>query len=238
MKNKKSIAVLQSNYIPWKGYFDIIAQAHILVIYDTVQYTTRDWRNRNRIKTPNGLRWLTVPIKKKGFQSINEVQVESTDWCRKHWQTLTRCYSRASPFKDYRNELEHIYLEQLPRLNLLTDINTLLIKYICDIIGITTAIKRAEDFVLEGDKNDRLLSLCRQTDSNLYLSGQKGRNYLDVERFESQGITVQWMDYSGYPSYKQRFGKFEHSVTILDLLFNTGPAAPEYMKIKKQIFSS
>ncbi len=226
----KSIAIVQSNYIPWKGYFDIIHSVDELVLYDDVQFTRADWRNRNRIKTRDGLKWLTVPVEVKGkyFQKIKDTRISDKGWARKHWQAIRHNYSKAPCFKEYRDLFEELYLgldeEFLSRMNFR------FLEAINRVLDLGTRISWSSDYELPEGKNERLISICREAGADRYLSGPAARTYLDESLFGQEGIKVEWMDYSGYPEYRQMFPPFEHGVTILDLLFNEGPNAKTFMK--------
>ena len=225
----KSALITQSNYIPWKGYFDSINKVDELVLYDQVQYTRRDWRNRNRIKAQNGLKWLTVPVQVKGkyYQPINQTVVADAGWGKQHWKTLLHNYRKAPFFDKYADALESIYLDT--RTNL-SEINATFIRFICDALGIETVIRDSTDFELHEGKNERLISICEQSGVTDYYSGPAAKTYIDEDLFASHGIAVHWLDYDGYPEYDQLYGPFEHSVTILDLLFSVGDDAPSFMK--------
>src|SRR5687767_6291071 len=130
----KTVAIVQSNYIPWKGYFDLIDRADEFILLDDVQYTRRDWRNRNRIKTPRGLEWLTIPVEVKGkyHQSIKETVVSDPDWPRRHWSTISQHYARAPFFPLYRERLEELYLTTTERF--LSDVNHRFLVALCDVL--------------------------------------------------------------------------------------------------------
>jgi hypothetical protein len=226
----KKVAILQSNYIPWKGYFDLIAAVDEFILYDDMQYTRRDWRNRNQIKTPTGIQWLTIPVEVKGkfHQRINETRVSDPGWTRQHWMTLELNYARAAHFADYREQFQELYLGCTTTL--LSEINHRFLAAILPLLGIATPLRWSSDYILEGERSHRLLSICRQAGAQVYLSGPAARDYLDVPLFAAAGIEVRWMDYSGYPPYRQLHGDFQHGVSILDLLFNEGPRAPAFMK--------
>lgn len=226
------VAILQSNYIPWKGYFDIIDSVDTFVIYDEVQYTRRDWRNRNKIKTPNGTIWLTIPVETKGRyeQKISEVMVSDASWNKRHWETIKRSYKKAPFFNEYSEIFEDLFLNC--REDHLSSINLRFINGINKILGIKTEIIQSSDFVLSDDKNLRLLNICKDLDADSYLSGPAAKDYLDEELFRDSGIDVEWMDYSGYLKYNQLYPPFEHGVSIIDLIFNTGRDARKYMKSK------
>jgi hypothetical protein len=226
----KRVAIVQSNYIPWKGYFDLIRAVDEFILLDTVQYTRRDWRNRNKIKTADGTAWLTVPVKAKGLyeQRICDTETENSAWAQKHWSSFRSHYGRARYFGQYRELFEPLYRNEPP--GLLSEINRTFIAAICRALGITTQITSDADYTTASGKNERLLDLCRQSRATEYLSGPAARDYLDESLFAACGIKVTFADYSGYPEYEQLFPPFEHAVTVLDLLFNVGPAAHEFLK--------
>ncbi len=226
----KKIAILQSNYIPWKGYFDMMNMVDTFVIYDDMQYTRRDWRNRNLIKTPNGLKWLSIPVDVKGKfqQRIDETQVNDLNWNKSHWLTLKNVYAKAPHFKDYKTFFEELYLNTTSTN--LSEINYRFLTAINQLLGIKTELIQSTTLDTEGKKTDRLLNICEHLGANYYLSGPAAKDYLIEEKFEEKNIRVEWMNYSGYKEYPQLHPPFEHGVTILDLIFNTGPDAVQYMK--------
>jgi hypothetical protein len=223
----KTVAVVQSNYIPWKGYFDLIARADVFVLLDDVQFTKRDWRNRNRIKTPQGLRWLTIPVETKGRyeQRIHDVRIGDPGWARSHWDAIRQSYRRAPHFVAESAWLEPLYLERASRLTHLSEVNRLFLAAICERLGIGTELRDSAEFALAEGKTDRLLGICRDLGAGAYLSGPAARDYLDTESFIRAGIEVRWMEYSGYPTYDQPHGAFEHGVSVVDTLLCTGAAA-------------
>lgn len=228
---KKTIAILQSNYIPWKGYFDMIAAVDEFILYDDMQYTRRDWRNRNLIKTPRGLKWLTIPVEVRGkfHQKICNTRVSDGGWARRHWDILQQNYRLSPFFGILQDQLAALYLGPMPVF--LSQINYRFIALVCELLGIKTAITWSMDYGPTADgKTERLVDLCRQARATNYLSGPSARDYIDARQFACSGIGLEFMDYSGYPEYTQCHGKFEHGVSVLDLLLNTGPEALEHMK--------
>lgn len=225
---EKKVAIVQSNYIPWKGYFDLMRSADEFVILDDVQFTRRDWRNRNLIKTQHGLLWLTIPIKSKGLQKINEVEISESGWHVSHWKTISRSLCRAPYFDRYESELHQSYLTA-GVAQFLSQINLIFITLVARWLGIQTRITRSTDYPAPDERTQRLVSICKMAGANEYISGPTARAYLDEEFFKQAGITVRWFDYEGYPAYPQLFGNFEHRVTVLDLLLNTGPEALRYL---------
>lgn len=226
----KKVAILQSNYIPWKGYFDLIAAVDEFIIFDDMQYTRRDWRNRNLIKTPQGLQWLTVPVIVKGryHQKINETELDGADWMAAHWKALCQNYRRAPFFGEIASWLEPIYLTGT--FSRLSPLNIHLLKHVCTYLGIGTPLRDSTQFALADGKTERLVDLCRQAGATEYISGPAARDYIEEPLFQDAGITLTWFDYTGYPEYPQLWGEFSHGVSILDLLFNCGKQAPLYMK--------
>ena len=227
---KRRVAIIQSNYIPWKGYFDIVAAVDEFILYDDMQYTRRDWRNRNLIKTPQGLQWLTVPVKVKGkySQAIRETEIDGNDWARIHWEGLVRNYRRAAHFEEVAKLFEPLYLQRT--YTHLSVLNRELIEAACRYLGITTKISNSWDYVLADGKTDRLVDLCIQAGGDEYISGPAAKEYIEEHHFAERGIKLSWFDYAGYPEYPQLWGAFSHGVSILDLLFNCGKDAPRYMK--------
>ena len=226
----KKVAIVQSNYIPWKGYFDLINAVDEFILYDDVQYTRRDWRNRNYIKTPKGLEWLTIPVDVKGkyHQRIRDTRVSEPGWAEGHWKSILHNYAKASHFPRYRPLFEELYLGC--KEEYLSRINHRFMTAICDLLGIRTRITWSMDYALEEGKTERLVGLCKSAGAQHYLSGPSARDYMDESLFAREGIEVSYMDYSGYPEYTQLHGAFEHTVSVLDLLFNEGPDAPRFMK--------
>lgn len=221
----KRIAILQSNYIPWKGYFDILGSVDEFVVYDEVQYTKNDWRNRNVIKASKGPLWLTIPVRHTGRfgQTIDSTEVSDPRWTKKHWQTLVTYYSKAPYFGSVGEVLEETY-RQCQGEKYLSAVNLRFIRVVAALLGITTPIVSSRDIPGGGDRNERLLDICLSAGADSYLSGPAARGYLDEAKFSGAGVTVNWMDYSGYPEYPQLHGApFIHEVSVLDLLLCVGP---------------
>lgn len=224
----KKVVILQSNYIPWKGYFDLIHDADLFVFYDDVQYTARDWRNRNKIKTADGAKWLTVPVVANRTSLINEVTIFEEKWRKKHWETIKHTYGTTPFLKQYKDFFEHVYMEQL--FATLSDLNQYMIKLISkEILGINTEFQDSRMYQASYMKTDRLLDILQKADANVYISGPAARTYIEEEKFKAAGIKLIYKDYSGYPEYPQMHGEFNHFVTVLDLIFNVGSDAPYYI---------
>jgi hypothetical protein len=229
----KKIAILQSNYIPWKGYFDLIASVDEFIIYDEMQYTKNDWRNRNKIKTVNGVEWITIPVRVENLsQLICDTQVFDKKWVKKHKATLQTNYAKAKCFNEVNDFIFGMY-EQAEGRNGLSEINYIFIKGICDFLGIETKISYSSDYDIGIGKSERLVNLCKQSNASVYLSGPSAEGYIDNDLFELNQIGLEWMDYSGYKVYDQLFPPYEHGVSILDLIFNVGSDSKNFLKFNK-----
>ncbi len=223
------MAIVQSSYIPWKGYFDLIRSVDAFILLDDVQFTKRDWRSRNQIKTRQGLAWLSIPVHSRGryTQLIQDVTTSDPEWARRHWQTLRASYGKSPYFEQYAEPLARLYAAPAARLS---DINHGFITLICECLDITTPITWSTAYNARHTRSERLLDLCLEAGATEYLSGPSARGYLDTAAFAAAGITVRFADYGGYPEYPQPHGPFEHYVSVLDLLFCTGPRAVQFMK--------
>ena len=221
------VAVLQSNYLPWRGYFDIIHDVDTFVFYDDVQYTVNDWRNRNRIKSANGPVWITVPVGNQNDRRICDVELRDEGWRRKHWRTIEQAYARAPHFPQISGFLGGMYARPWTSLS---ELNQTLVRTIAsDCLGIRTEFRDSREFSIDGKKGDRLLRLLMELGATEYVSGPAARDYLDLAGYRDAGISVVWKDYGSYPEYAQLHGPFLPNVSIVDLLANCGPSAPHYI---------
>ena len=171
----KKIAILQSNYIPWKGYFDMIAAVDEFILYEDAQFTKNDWRNRNKIKTPKGIEWLSIPVGQAINRRIRDVELTNSSWQKNHWKTLCQNYKTAPFFKELSQELEPSYCVET-HTNL-SSLNKNLIQWICSKLSITTKISQSWDYDLIGDKTEKLVNLCKQAGANTYISGPSASSY-------------------------------------------------------------
>ena len=224
----RRVAINQSNYIPWKGYFDLMHDVDLFLFYDDVQFTVRDWRNRNRVKTPQGLSWLTVPVGSDTNRRICDVRIVDASWQDRHWRTLQHAYGRAPFFATYAPFLESVYRGRV--WTSLSELNQFLITHIArENLGIEVEIGDSAAYSTTSAKQERIVDLLHAVGATAYHSGPAAKAYLDPERFAREGIDLVWKDYSGYPEYPQMHPPFEHAVTVLDLLFHTGPAAQDFV---------
>jgi len=228
LSDEFTVVVLQSNYIPWKGYFDLVHDADLFFFYDDLQFTKNDWRNRNKIKTAQGAKWISIPVGISAKRLICEVALVDSHWQRSHWDALYQQYKASRFFKLYRSFFEDIYLGK--QWKNLSELNQHLIRSISiEMLGMTTVFRDSREFQLHGQKLDRLVDLVSQSKATRYISGPAAKGYIEPERFAELGVELVWKDYSNYPEYQQAHPPFEHGVTILDLLFNVGPEAAWYI---------
>ena len=208
----------------------MIAAVDEFILYDDMQFTRRDWRNRNQIKTPQGVQWLTVPVKVKSkyHQKIKDTEIKDSDWAVAHWKTLMQNYRRARYYKEIAVWLEPLYLAK-PYTHI-SPLNRRFIEAICKFLGIRTVISNSWDYILLDGKTERLADLCAQAGGTEYISGLAARVYIEENVFTDRDIKLTWFEYPRYPEYPQLWGEFTHGVTILDLLFNCGKDAPRYMR--------
>lgn len=223
--------ILQPSYIPWRGYFHQIQKADVFVLYDCVQYDEHGWRNRNRIKTANGLQWLTIPVIAKGVHAnstpIKEVRlVPNSPWKTKHWKAIEQSYGKAPHFNRYAPVAEPFYRRSD---EMLVDLTCELTIALSRALGINhTQFVRSSTLSAQGTKTDRLLNILTRLGATHYISGPSARDYLQLDKLAAAGISVEFLSYD-YPEYPQLHGPFEPAVSILDLLFNVGPEAGKYI---------
>lgn len=229
----KNVIITQSNYIPWKGYFDAISISDEFVVYDDMQYTKRDWRNRNLIKTQQGLKWLTIPVEVKGnfFQKINETKIADKNWNKQHWDILKQSYSKSKKYSETKDFVENLY--RSISFDYLTDVNVHFITEICAYLKIDINLRMSSDFILNEERSQRLLDICLELNATDYYSGPAAKAYMDEKIFEDAKIGVHYLDYSNYVEYEQLNPPFEHGVSILDLIFNEGEGSYKFLKNKK-----
>lgn len=221
------VAIIQSSYIPWKGYFDLIHAVDRLVFLDDVQFTTRDWRTRNRIKGPAAPQWLSIPAGSRTDRLICDVRLEDAAWQRKHWSSIHHCYSKTPFYKAYRDRLAEIYLAK--PWQSLSDFNQHFTRSIAQWLGIATEFRDSREFQVDGKRQHRLINLLLNMGATHYVSGPSARGYIDPIGFAEAGLTLSYHDYPTYPEYPQLHPPFEHAVSIIDLLFNAGPKASHYI---------
>lgn len=227
MTHPKRVAVLQSSYIPWKGYFDIIHDVDTFIFYDDVQFTYQDWRSRNRVIANGAPTWLTVPTGGNIKRLINEVELADSGWQKKHWSTIRHAYTKSRHFREYSALAEDLYLGTSWKS--LSEMNQTFTRRIAGALGIRTEFRDSLEFNASGGKLDRLIDLLVKAGATHYLSGPAARSYIDPQRFDEAGIKLEYKDYAGYPEYRQLSHEFEHAVSVLDMLFNVGADAPHYI---------
>jgi hypothetical protein len=224
----KRVAISQSNYVPWIGYFDLISSVDEFVFYDEVQYTRRDWRNRNRIVVSGDVHYLTLPILNRGryHQKISEAEFSHPCALQRHWKTLSQSYRKAPYFDEISDLLEPIYLGGYTRLSAL---NVDLVTAVCRYLDIRTTLRQSSEFELPPGRSERLLSICEQLQATAYVSGPASQAYLDVPLFTEHGISCSFFDYGPYPAYPQFCRPYQSGLSILDVLFHCGAEARHHL---------
>lgn len=219
------IAIHQPNYLPWIGYFDKLDQVDKFVLLDTAIHSKSGFINRNKIKTPQGELWLTVPLKNKEMP-INELQIANDlNWQRSHWKAIESNYRKSSFWTSYSEGFERIYNDKWNTISLL---NLALIMHINSLLNITTELLIASDFKQNfGSGNTRNMNIVNYLEGTVYISGVGARNYNNETEFTENDIRLIYQDFN-HPKYDQRFGKYRSNLSIIDMLFNCGP---ETMKI-------
>lgn len=225
--NGMRVGVIQSNYVPWRGYFDLIASVDLFIIYDDVQYSTGSWRNRNQLKTRDGLKWITVPVKKKLGMAIDETGIEyGHPWIEQHRGLLEASLGKCR----YYSEVTALWEEGVgDRPRTISELNVRLIGLVCDYLGIRTPLRHSRAFALTGAKTDRLIHLLRAVGATTYLSGPTAKGYLENEKFRDNGIRLEYKTYD-YGPYPQAHGEFAGAVSVLDLIANMGPDATSHLR--------
>jgi hypothetical protein len=227
------VGIIQSNFLPWRGYFDFIREVDLFILHDDLQYTKGDWRNRNRIKTPRGPEWITVPVKyRHTAQLIEETTIDySTPWAPKMLNRIRESYRRAPYFAEYFSELSERLLEPAASIS---DLNLRLIQWACRHLEIDTPLRFSREFHPQGTKTQRLVSILKQVNATTYLSGPAAQSYLIPELLEREGIKLEYKKY-GYAEYPQLYGPFDPYVSIIDLFFMMGERSKQYLELSTEI---
>ncbi len=222
----RKIAILQPNYIPWKGVFDLASRVDVFVFYDDVQYTVKDWRNRNIVKSPNGPIWLTVPVLSKGRrdQLICDALIDlESNWQEKHLKTLVNCYSKARFFRQYEYLLQELYLGT--KWERIAELDIHATRLLARALDIEVEWVIASDLAQVGSKDgEKVLNICNLLRCDYFLNGPSSRAFMNERLFTERGVSLDFIEYD-YPEYPQLFGSFVHQVSVLDVLFNCGPEA-------------
>lgn len=227
----RKIAILQPNYIPWKGVFDLIDRVDHFVFYDDVQYTKKDWRNRNYIKSKDSDLLLSVPVKTKGKtgQLIKDTLIDNDHkWQMKHYKSIVNCYKQSQFFERYHFILEELYLNNT--WNLLSELNVFSTKIISKAINIQTNWHLSSNLSKSGSKiGDKAIKICKELNCNYFINGPSSKKFLDLNLFKKNNIHVEFIKYE-FPLYHQQYTPFSHNVSILDVIFNCGPNALKFIR--------
>jgi hypothetical protein len=222
------VVILQPSYLPWLGYFDQMFKSDVFVVYDDVQFDKHGWRNRNRIKTPQGPQWLTVPVltHSQGKPSNRDVRIPPGDpWRRKHLQALRTHYAKAPCFGAIFPRIEGLLARDWEYL---WELDVAALEAVADLLGLRRAIHLSSSLGIDGEPTERLVGICRALGADAYLTGDAARDYLDEAAFASAGIRLEYHNYT-HPTYAQLHGDFCSHLSIVDLLMNHGPRSLEIL---------
>ena len=213
------IAGHQPNYLPWPGFFDKMSKCDVFIIEDDMQFVYHEFHNRNKIKTKQGISWLTVPVsegrKRKKFSEM--LILNEKNWSKRHWSILKSNYEKAPYWSEFSNFFAETYDKKWSKL---LDLNLYLIEGIMDFLNIEKELVLGSSINVSGKKNDLLIAQCKALGAKTYLSGVGARTYLDIDQFEREGINVVFQEFE-YPNYPQLWGEFVQNLSVVDYLFCT-----------------
>jgi len=218
---KKTVVIHQPDFMPHLGFFHRLLQCDLYIVLDHVQFSKGGWHNRDKIKTPEGVKWLTLPVRLTGrsFSPIHEVRLNNDlNWRENHLKQIKRCYKDSSSFDEIFSELRSLYEftgDRMADFNMKV-LNWLMEKFDAKVNTVLSTTLRAS-----GASNEMLVDLLTKVGATNYLSGIGARSYYKPEPFEQAGIRVLWQDFS-HPMYPQRYGEFIPYLSSLDVLFNCG----------------
>lgn len=223
---EKTVVVMQPGYLPWLGFFELLWQSDVFVVYDNVQYDKNGWRNRNRIKTANGPMWLTVPVSLPNGLStkIYEARIDNSQrWQKKHIASIEQNYRKARYFSDYFPPIKEL-LEQ--KWESLLELNLKLITRLANLLGIQREIHLASELeIQDDDKIKRLVKITSLFGGTRFYEPAGGKAYFNessIQKFKDAGIGVEFQNYR-HPIYAQLYGNFIPNLSVVDLILNHGP---------------
>jgi hypothetical protein len=224
------IGILQPGYLPWLGFFEQLSRSDLFILYDDVQYDRNSWRNRNRIKTAQGIQWLTVPVCYQFSEKprIQEIRIDNRQkWAKKHLSSLYHAYHRAPFFKTYFPRLETIYAQNWEYL---VDLDIALIEQLSHWLGLTNQqiIRSSTLSLTQTERQMRLIEICQLFQADSFYEGAAGQNYIDQPLFARHHIEVVFQNYT-HPVYQQLHGEFIPYLSSLDLLLNQGPQSADIL---------
>jgi hypothetical protein len=225
---KGVVGIHQPEYLPWMGFLNKLVNSDTFVLLDNVQFRKNYFQNRNRIRTVEGWTWLTVPVKKAPLETlISGIMIDdSKPWGKSHWKSLQQNYSKAKHYAEYSEFFEETYARKWVRL---ADLNTEIIRFFADVLGLKAEIILASQLHAKGTGTELLLRICEELDADTYLSGRFGKDYLKEDRFKEVGIRVEYQDFQ-HSEYEQVFKPFVSAMAGVDLLFNLGASGVELVR--------
>ena len=224
-----TLVILQPSYMPWLGYFDQLYKSDVFVFYDDVQFDKHGWRNRNKIKTPQGRQWLTVPVLTKNMNKplVKDIKIDNNqNWSKKHLNALSINYSKAPYFERYYSELEKILSKEW---NYLLDLNVELIRFFTKCLGFERRLEFSSGLGIKDDNpTDRLVLVCKHFGADKFYEGALGSAYMEEDKFSGSGIKLEYQDFQ-FREYPQLYGDFLDRLSIVDLLFNVGEKSLKFI---------
>ncbi len=214
------VTIHQPDFLPWLGFFDRWNRCDLFIVLDDAQFIRRGWHHRDKVKTQNGTRWLTIPVKKKGqyHQKINEVRIDhQNNWVKKHLGLILHAYGKAPNFKVLMDQVSEIYARNH---DFLIDLNVDLLSLCGKLLGITTPMEYASSYCIHSKKNSRIIELLKTVGADAYLTGVGSKAYLDSNQFKNEKIDLVWQEFN-HPTYKQMHGSFIKNLSVLDYLMMT-----------------
>lgn len=232
MISNTKAGIIQSSYLPWRGFFDFISTVDVFIFHDDIQYTKNDWRNRNKIKAEDDIKWLTMPVKKDKVNKTiaNTFLVNEKYWKKKHLRVIGHYYRNCS-YKEILNQLISDSLDIEHKT--ISELNIYLIKRICKYLKIDTTILNSNELKVEGQKTEKIINLLKKIKADTYLSGPRADSYLDKELFVRNNINLEYKSYK-YKQYPQLGSSFINNLSIIDLIANCGEKSIDFIKSQEE----
>lgn len=225
----KVVSIMQPAYLPWIGYFELMDRSDLFVLLDDVQFVRKSWQQRNRIKGPQGVVWLTVPVLSKGrrFQPICDVEIDvGQNWAKKHFKSLSVAYAGSPFLQDYLPGIAEIYDRPWTKLR---ELNTALLLFMKQAMGVHTPLVFSSSLECRKGKNERIIDICKHLSADVLYDAYGAKDVIDVDTVQSEGLRVIFQEYE-HPVYRQMHGEFVSHLSAIDLLFNEGPTCSEIMR--------
>ena len=216
------IVITQSNYIPWRGWYAMVRSAETLMYLDDVQYTRRDWRNRNLIAGPAAPQWITIPVLVAGkyLAKIHEIECANKTWWKSHLSSLDSAYKKCVGYAQIREGLYKEF-EEAGELKFLSEINDHINRWLFSILDIRVNCLISRNYISSSERSQRLAELCMAAGADHYISGPAAKSYLDESFFDYSNIKVSWVNYELLPELPTDI-RADRELSIIHLLATAG----------------